>query len=244
MGSACRTAPSPRKYPSLSALSTSIPLFGLEPFLRSCRRSQHLVVSTISLHVMSTPTSLHVDSIPSCHVDPNIFMSATSTHVESYLHIDLIPSHRPRTFMSTLIPLCRPQHLFLSTSTSISYCQPQSLVSASISFMSNTTSSISSMSAKYIIHVGQVHRQCRPSISSMSAKYTIDDVDLVHHAASTFDVQYEGILPVTSTFACGLLVCPPRSFLACLSFFLTALHMFIQLPVHSLSLPHGQGSIR
>jgi hypothetical protein len=164
MGSACRTAPHPRKYPSLSALSTSIPLFGLEPLLRSCRRSQHLVVSTISLHVISIPTSLHVDSIHSCGVipshRPHTFMST------SYFHVDLVLPCRPRTFMSTLIPLCRPQHLFLSTSTSISYCQSL-VISASISFMSNTSSSISSMSAKYIIDVGQVHHQCRPSIPSM-----------------------------------------------------------------------------
>ena len=144
MSSACRTAPYSRKYPSLSPSSTSIPLFGLEPLLRSCRRSQHLFLSITSVHDMSTPTSLHD-------------MSTTSTHVESYLHIDLILSCRPHTFMSTsyfhvdLIPLCRTQHLLLSTSTSISYCQPQSLViSASISFMSNT-SSISSIPAKYII---------------------------------------------------------------------------------------------
>jgi hypothetical protein len=177
MGSACRTAPHPRKYPSLSALSTSIPLFGLEPLLRSCRRSQHLVVSTISLHVISIPTSLHVDSIHSCGV---------------------IPSHRPHTFMSTSYFHVDP-HTFMSTPTSL-------LVDIDFHLLLSISRHLCvhlfhvEHIIKYIIDVSQVYHRCRPSTSSMSTKYTIDDVDLVHHAASTFDAQYEGILPVTLTF--------------------------------------------
>jgi hypothetical protein len=186
MGSACRTAPHPRKYPSLSALSTSIPLFGLEPLLRSCRRSQHLVVSTISLHVISIPTSLHVISIP------------TSLHVDSIHSCGVIPSHRPHTFMSTSYFHVDP-HTFMSTPTSL-------LVDIDFHLLLSISRHLCvhlfhvEHIIKYIIDVSQVYHRCRPSTSSMSTKYTIDDVDLVHHAASTFDAQYEGILPVTLTF--------------------------------------------
>jgi hypothetical protein len=196
MGSACRTAPHPRKYPSLSALSTSIPLFGLEPLLRSCRRSQHLVVSTISLHVISIPTSLHVDSIHSCGVipshRPHTFMST------SYFHVDLVLSCRPRTSMSTSYFHVDP-HTFMSTPTSL-------LVDIDFHLLLSISRHLCvhlfhvEHIIKYIIDVSQVYHRCRPSTSSMSTKYTIDDVDLVHHAASTFDAQYEGILPVTLTF--------------------------------------------
>lgn len=156
MGSACRTAPHPRKYPSLSALSTSIPLFGLEPLLRSCRRSQHLVVSTISLHVISIPTSLHVDSIHSCGV---------------------IPSHRPHTFMSTsyfhvhLVLSCRPSYLYVDPN--ISSCRHR-LPSLTVNLSSSLRPSLSCRTHH------QVYHRCQPSISSMSAKYIIN-VDQVYH---------------------------------------------------------------
>ena len=143
MGSACRTAPTPRKYPSLQrcqlrSFSSALSLFSglvVDPNISSC----------------------HVDlNISSCH--QYLSLSTASSHVESYLHIDIVLSCRPHTVMSTsychvdLILSCRPQNLLLSTSASISYCQPQSLViSESISFVSNTSSSTSSKSALYIV---------------------------------------------------------------------------------------------
>ena len=186
MGSACRTAPTPRKYPSLQrcqlrSFSSALSLFSglvVDPNISSCHVDlnisschQYLSLSTASSHVESY---LHIDIVLSCR--PHTVMST------SYCHVDLILSCRPHTFMSTsyfqvdlnisscrhrlpsltfmstsychvdLILSCRPQHLLLSTSASISYCQPQSLViSESISFVSNTSSSTSSKSALYIV---------------------------------------------------------------------------------------------
>lgn len=220
MSSACRTAPYSRKYPSLSPSSTSIPLFGLEPLLRSCRRSQHLFLSITSVHDMSTPTSLHD-------------MSTTSTHVESYLHIDLILSCRPHTFMSnsTSLVVDIDFHLLLSTSISCHLCVYLFHVEH----------------IKYIINSGQVyHHQCRLSISSIPAKYIIIDVDQVYHrcrpcTSCRVNVQLRNTKASYLSprlFARGLFVCPPRSFLACPSFFLNrSSHIHTSFLSHSSPCP-------
>jgi hypothetical protein len=162
----------------LRSLSSALSLFSglvVDPNISSCR--QYLFMSYRSQH---------------------LFMSTASTHVESYLHIDLILSCRPRTSMSTSYFHVDP-HTFMSTPTSL-------LVDIDFHLLLSISRHLCvhlfhvEHIIKYIIDVSQVYHRCRPSTSSMSTKYTIDDVDLVHHAASTFDAQYEGILPVTLTF--------------------------------------------
>jgi hypothetical protein len=244
MSSACRTAPYSRKYPSLSPSSTSIPFFGLEPLLRSCRRSQHLFMSITSVHVDSNISSCHVDNIHSCRQHP--LVSTTSTRVDNIHSCRVIPSHRPHTFMSTSISLLVDIdfHLLLSTSISCHLCvhlfhveHIKYIINSGQVYHHRCRLSISSIPAKYIIiDVDRAyHHRCRPSISSsMSTKYVID-VDQVCHrcrpgmsSMSTLYImprqrstaQYEGILPVTSTFR-SWSVRLSTTIVSCMSFLLS-----------------------
>jgi hypothetical protein len=170
----------------LRSLSSALSLFSglvVDPNISSCR--QYLFMS--------------------CRQHP--LMSTTSTHVESYLHIDLILSCRPHTFMSTPTSLLVDIdfHLLLSTSISRHLCVHLFHVEHII---------------KYIIYVDQVYHRCRPSIPSMMSTLYI-----MPHQRST--AQYEGILPVTLTFRLWSARLSTTIVSRIFPSFLTALHMFI-----------------
>ena len=258
MSSACRTAPYSRKYPSLSPSSTSIPFFGLEPLLRSCRRSQHLFMSITSVHVDSNISSCHVDNIHSCRQHP--LVSTTSTRVDNIHSCRVIPSHRPHTFMSTSISLLVDIdfHLLLSTSISCHLCvhlfhveHIKYIIDSGQVYHHRCRLSISSIPAKYIIiDVDRAyHHRCRPSISSsMSTKYVIDVDQVCHRCRPCTSCRVNVRLRNTKAsylsprlFARGLFACPPRSFLACPSFFLNrSSHVHTSFLSHSSPCPTAQ----
>ena len=148
-------------------------------------------------------------------------MSSHTFTSTSYFHVDLILSCRPHTFMSTSylyvelnISCCRHRLPSLTVNLNLLSSLRLSLSCRTHQVYHQFRPSISSsMSAKYIIDSGQVyHHRCRPSISSMSTLY------IMPRQRST--AQYEGILPVTSTFR-SWSVRLSTTIVSCMSFLLS-----------------------
>ena len=169
----------------------------------------------------------------SCRQHP--LMSSHTFTPTSYFHVDLILSCRPHTFMSTS---------YLYVDLNISSCRhrlPSLTVDIDFHLLLSTSCHLCVHlfhveHIKYIINSGQVyHDRCRLSISSIPAKYIIIDVDQVCHrcrpsmsSMSTLYImprqrstaQYEGILPVTSTFRSWSVRLSTR-IVSCMSFLLS-----------------------